>query len=85
MTLGKWLLKTQVLYVLFLVNRKEKVVKRFIGEVKIILDAPEFEANSVEEYKQLVVKEFSTSMFEVTEDDVCNIHERRSYDKATSY
>jgi len=52
-------------------------MRRFIGEVKITLDAPEFEANSVEEYKQLVVKEFSTSMFEVTEDDVCNIHERK--------
>lgn len=54
-------------------------MKTFICDVKITFTGNEFEADNIEEYKQLVIESFEEEFpsIDITEDEIHNIEEIR--------
>ena len=60
-------------------------MKTFTCEVKIIFTGNEFEAEDVEEYKELVIESFNDEFpsIDITEDEIHNIQEEDIEDEET--
>ena len=59
-------------------------MKTFICDVKVTFTGNEFEADNIEEYKQLVIESFEEEFpsIDITEDEIHNIEEIKEESKS---